>query len=1217
MADMKKLMGLGAAELQALGLQSGLQFPDGMKKSAMVQQLMQSQASGWMDEHQSLVSGSPDEDFGFIGSSDQISDAAHAAQMIAGAGFTETFHHAMGAGQMHHVEAINSYMERLGTNAQDVWMHMPHANPNVNPGHWGSLNAFMRDTLTGNQDIMPELPGHYSGDIMSEYATSQGDVSGSYNYLASMYVDKGSYESTETYDHDVANVAQLLAATVGPNLAEVAFTSAIGGKASYVDALPQIGDPSIAGRVRHPRMGLTSSGYPVGSMEAHMSGRDRYSLGASLSGMPDNVGGMGSTLYHNVKENVKSLAQAYRGGGERGMNPHRVVTSDYDSIMDSATRYVGLEEARSGYANLDEPSYSGSAIRQIVENQYDKMESGTSSTFDPAAAARSFHEQIKQMPATGTGFSAKFDQATDYNFARARRESKLIADMDAASAPRHRESPVKFHEAFEQGTDEWLDFRKQYDVTGSTIGSYLGHNKYTSPIKEMADKIGYRGEVVQNADMRRGHELEPIARARVAGEIGQGISEVGAITNENFPRMMYSPDGLIGDDAIWEHKAPRKFFDLNDHQDYQDQMQLGMMLSGRNRALFSQTVGSETRSQWVDQDPEWFEKNKSKIDSTLARMDAGRRFEEENPDLSFDERKAGVRQAMTGEGIWGFQTTRTGNDYYTAGKRGMSRFSPSAGGSADEFLSGGASNFAAGPQAVDPTGGDPTQDRMALSVKSGIILANEEMKQRKASSGGFAHEDDADFDDLGSPRGVYRPGFGAAGGGSGGAGGGFGGGAGGDMFDRSPGGSILSGIAGGTMASTRGGFMQALREGGPLGQTAALGIGALGVAGDFVSTMSDYIGSAQDAGMSNANQYAAMSQGMEMLGMSQTQAEGMNRSTHSAYNRLRNGDPSLAASITANTRGLITISDINETQGDPTRLAAIFRQRAKERGWDDAQIAGAAEMSGLQGLARTTHRSDLLVDAAQGNVDIRGRDDVGAATEETMVAQGARSIASPDYLAPRAGMALMPGAGPAAAAVFAGGYKAADGAIVGTATGVNAGYDLLTGTAQLESGGDPNAQSKTSSARGAYQVLDGTARDPGFGVRPAQDDSNAERDRVGRDYLVALTKHYDGDERKAAAAYTDGPGTLDKAVKDRGADWLSAMPSQAQKRVENLERMGVFDGANRFTGSDVKGGTNVTVNLDIKAQVNQREATAKVEATNGQTVTQSINMAGGSVVQRR
>ena len=72
-------------------------------------------------------------------------------------------------------------------------------------------------------------------------------------------------------------------------------------------------------------------------------------------------------------------------------------------------------------------------------------------------------------------------------------------------------------------------------------------------------------------------------------------------------------------------------------------------------------------------------------------------------------------------------------------------------------------------------------------------------------------------------------------------------------------------------------------------------------------------------------------------------------------------------------------------------------------------------------------------------------------------------------------------------------------------------------------------------AKGEMQVLDGTNRDPGYGVRPAQNDSPEERARVGRDYLQAMLQHYNGDPAKAWAAYNGGPGTLDKALKAAGA----------------------------------------------------------------------------------
>lgn len=91
---------------------------------------------------------------------------------------------------------------------------------------------------------------------------------------------------------------------------------------------------------------------------------------------------------------------------------------------------------------------------------------------------------------------------------------------------------------------------------------------------------------------------------------------------------------------------------------------------------------------------------------------------------------------------------------------------------------------------------------------------------------------------------------------------------------------------------------------------------------------------------------------------------------------------------------------------------------------------------------------------------------------------------------------------------------------------------------------------KYGTAKGEMQVLDGTNRDPGYGVKPAADDSPEERARVGRDYLAAMVREYDGDVSKALAAYNWGPGNLDRVVKEHGPNWLQAAPEETRSYVE-------------------------------------------------------------------
>ena len=122
-------------------------------------------------------------------------------------------------------------------------------------------------------------------------------------------------------------------------------------------------------------------------------------------------------------------------------------------------------------------------------------------------------------------------------------------------------------------------------------------------------------------------------------------------------------------------------------------------------------------------------------------------------------------------------------------------------------------------------------------------------------------------------------------------------------------------------------------------------------------------------------------------------------------------------------------------------------------------------------------------------------------------------------------------------------------------------------------GKDGNLLESPKGAKGEMQVLDGTNTDPGFGVKPARDNSPEERARVGRDYLQAMLKRYQGDPALAWAAYNAGPGRVDAALKNAGKpvmvdantdpnaprqmSWLSLMPKETQNYVaKNMAALG-------------------------------------------------------------
>ncbi len=84
------------------------------------------------------------------------------------------------------------------------------------------------------------------------------------------------------------------------------------------------------------------------------------------------------------------------------------------------------------------------------------------------------------------------------------------------------------------------------------------------------------------------------------------------------------------------------------------------------------------------------------------------------------------------------------------------------------------------------------------------------------------------------------------------------------------------------------------------------------------------------------------------------------------------------------------------------------------------------------------------------------------------------------------------------------------------------------------------------------QVMPETARDPGFGLRPANPNDAADMNRLGREYRAKMQERYDGDLVKMWAAYTAGPGRVDDAIAEHGSNWLRYMPAETKQYVRKL-----------------------------------------------------------------
>lgn len=107
---------------------------------------------------------------------------------------------------------------------------------------------------------------------------------------------------------------------------------------------------------------------------------------------------------------------------------------------------------------------------------------------------------------------------------------------------------------------------------------------------------------------------------------------------------------------------------------------------------------------------------------------------------------------------------------------------------------------------------------------------------------------------------------------------------------------------------------------------------------------------------------------------------------------------------------------------------------------------------------------------------------------------------------------------------------------------------LFTSLITAESNWNPKAVSRVG-AQGFGQVMPETARQPGFGVTPLANPFDGQENlRFSADYLSKLMQRYNGDTRRALAAYNWGAGNADK--------WdgnLNNLPQETREYIHRIE----------------------------------------------------------------
>jgi len=147
----------------------------------------------------------------------------------------------------------------------------------------------------------------------------------------------------------------------------------------------------------------------------------------------------------------------------------------------------------------------------------------------------------------------------------------------------------------EQRSPEWYKSRAGC-ITGSMFSSARYKTKkgdWSSEARKYAFQLAMErlGGKAMESDletwaMRRGKELEPMARKRHGEVIGQEIKPCGFFTSDDG-RFGTSPDGLIGDDGVAEYKclvSPDSIYKVvveDDLSEYIDQIQGHLWITDR------------------------------------------------------------------------------------------------------------------------------------------------------------------------------------------------------------------------------------------------------------------------------------------------------------------------------------------------------------------------------------------------------------------------------------------------------------------------------------------------------------------------------------------------------------------------------------------------------------------------------------------------------------
>lgn len=1100
-------------------------------------------------------------------------------------------------------------LRQAGVEPADVFSQIPSEYRNSTyvplPRELRGVLSKFEGYSTGNAgglDILGGMAGYYDGNdeqLMAEYSTPKSlgglQVQQAIEAVAASYVSGAGYSDSAAHSHDVAKVSRRLQASLGSGIqsiaTQIAHEKAMGKEAytSYADILPQtISDDllqGISGAIIPDREGMRS-------VRTNMRGIAAvYGYGSASN---NQTGVTGLSTPHQINEHLDNV-------NERMLELGRAIgeTSKHDT---------DIEYLSEGYQDR-------SATITIPSSLSEALVSSRKSSEDYSNFVGPMVQSVIAAPINNSAATPKF--ASELEFTQ--RSTEIST------------SGITFHNVA-QNSPEW-DALRADNVSASVAGSLLGHNKHGDPLSAIFGAVGFNPlgiENLHNQNFDRGHRLEAVGRSKYGAKFGVEVGQTGFVTNDLYPGLGVSPDGLVGSDGLVEFKAPvaNRFFDPSSRPEYLDQVQMQMAVTGRKWADIAQVgenYGNDGKPyHWlgrvdrVHADPEWAAQNAERLQHFGGMIKEGRSLlgAVESGSISKEEFLETMSKAVargTAEGVEFIRAKNesTVNSYDRVGDTTSSGYGYGHGVRSGFGLSGNGR----GGSGNGGSGYVPNWD--FAEGKQPLLLSGPD---------NTSTEEDADFDQSMSKaefdhnmRGIIS----------------------GKSFAKEPkegvGSAIQQMLAGNAPGGATGNLLKLLSVAAPeVALPVAALVGTAQAVSDGIDAMQGEFTAASDAGIFNVNAYTTSNQNFEALGLDEGQAHNLTGNIGNAAATLSVGDPTATSRIVVGSRGLITIQDVRSTT-DPSQLVAIAAQRAKARGFTGQQFAGLMSMAGLNGAAAAYSANDTTLSDNAGRHDsIMNQANADAASNAMSDLRNSQISLSPRYM----GLNLAEGV------LSTGVSSGITGAIAdGTSQAVQSGRVASAAVAALagdigkasasgadiihlmehayihaESGGDPHAKNIHGTARGLYQVTDGTAQHPWLGVVPAKDGSDAERARVGHDLFGAAMKHYGSDLIATTLAMHEGPGVIDAQIKKNPSGWKQHLTDEEEiylRGIDNSFRAGfntITTGSNAApfltNANSAQPATKLDVNVNIKGSTASADVTVNNKSVKRKDV--KLNVGGNT-----